>query len=146
MSTQSNDGDNITVGNVSAAQGIAIGRQATARVVGHNISSDIKLDAGALRSALEQLKHALDDVGVPADKRRDSQTLASEALEAVKDHEVNPDQLVENLKKIGEKLKQANVAVQEGSTLWESVKKLAPLLGPLVGGARVVAAWFGVPL
>jgi hypothetical protein len=53
---------------------------------------------------------------------------------------------VENVKKIGETLKEANAVMQEGSTLWQSVQKLAPQLGPIVGGARVVAGWFGMPL
>jgi hypothetical protein len=146
LDTQPKDDDNITVGNISNAQGIAIGKHATARVIGHNISGDVKVDAGELRAALEQLYDALGDVGLSRDKTRSAQTSAGNALEAVKDDEVKSETVVENVKRIGETLKEANVAVQEGSTLCESAKKLAPLLGPFVGSARIVAGWFGIPL
>jgi hypothetical protein len=51
------------------------------------------------------------------------------------------------VKKIGESLQQANVAIEHGSQLASTVVKMATILGPVVvGGAKVVAAWFGVPL
>ena len=140
------DGDNITVGNILQSQGIAIGRNATATVTGHNLSGDVKVDARELRTALEELWDALGQALLPRERIRSAQTAAGNALDAVTDNEVKSDTVVENVKKIGETLKQANAVMQEGSTLWQSVQKLVPLLGPLVGGARVVAGWFGIPL
>ncbi len=145
--TNQDTGDHITIGDISNAQGIAIGRHATARVVGHNMPQDVKIDAAELRTALEQLYDALSEAPLPRDKTRSAQTAAGNALDAVTNNEVKSGTVVENVQKIGETLKQTNVAVQEGSTLWASIQKLAPLLGPLVaGGAHVVAGWFGVPL
>jgi hypothetical protein len=106
----------------------------------------VKIDATELRSALEDLFDALSQSSLPKDKTRSTQTAAGNALGAVNENEVKADVVVENVKKIGETIKEANVAVQEGTSLWQSVKKLAPLVGPLVGGARIVAGWFGVPL
>lgn len=144
--TEQRNGGNITVGNISGSQGIAIGPHASARVTGHNLAGDVKIDAKELRATLESLYDALGQAQLPRDQMRSAQTAAGNALEAVKDDEVQSETIVQHVQKIGETLKQANVAVQEGSSLWESVQKLAPLLGPLVGGMRVVAGWFGVPL
>jgi hypothetical protein len=146
MADQRPDGDNITVGNISRSQGIAIGRNATTTVTGHNISGDVKIDPRELRTALGELWDALGQAPLPRERLRSAQTAAGNALDAVTDNEVKSDTVVENVKKIGETLKEANAVMQEGSTLWQSVQKLAPLLGPIVGGARVVAGWFGMPL
>lgn len=139
-------GDKISVGNISGSQGVAIGRNATATVTGSSISGDVKIDAQQLRAALNELWDALDQTQLPRDQKRTATTVASVAIDSVKDDEVDSAGVVENVKKIGETIKQANVVVEQGSSLWQSVQKLAPLLGPLVGGARVVAGWFGVAL
>ncbi|PLS80168.1 MAG: hypothetical protein CYG59_09410 [Chloroflexi bacterium] len=55
-------------------------------------------------------------------------------------------QLKSNLKRVGETLKEANVTIEQGTSLWESIRKLVPLVGPLVGGAEAVAGWFDMPL
>jgi hypothetical protein len=144
MNDEQNSGDHITVGDISNTQGLAIGRNASVRVTGNNISGNLKIDAKQLRTVLEQLYDALDETSLPRDKTRVAQTAAGNALNGVSEEEVNGDTVVENVKKIGETIKQANIVVQEGTSLWESVAKLAPLLGPLVGGASIVAAWFGI--
>ena len=140
------DGDHTKVGDIINAQGVAVGTNASARVIGNNIPGDVKIDATELRSALEDLFDALNQTALPKDKTRSVQTAAGNALDAVNEGEVKADVVVKHVKKIGETFKEANVVVQEGTSLWESVKKLAPLVGPLVGGARIVAGWFGVPL
>ncbi len=146
MEDQPTGGDKIDVGDISGSQGIAIGRSARATVTGHNLSGDVKVDAQQLRTALEELYDALGQAQLPREQVRTAQTAAGKALEGVKDKQVQADTVVQNVQKIGETLQQANTVVQEGSSLWQSVQKLAGLLGPLVGGARVVAAWFGVSL
>lgn len=145
MNDEDDRGDNFNIGNISGVQGLAIGRNASAQVTGNSISGDVKIDAKELRTALEGLFDALGQGTMPPDKTRSLQTEAGIALRAITEQEVKSDIVVEKVKKIGETIKQANVAVQEGSSLWQSVKKLAPLLGPLVGGGRIVAAWFGIP-
>jgi hypothetical protein len=145
MNEERREGDAITVGNVTNAQGVAIGRNASARVTGSNIATDTKIDAKEFRAALEALYDGLDNAGLPRDRTRSLQTAAGNAIDAVTEKEVKSDVVVENVKRIGETIKQTNVAIQEGSTLWQSVQKLSPLLGPLVGGARIVAGWFGLP-
>ena len=74
------DGDQITVGDVINAQGVAIGRNASARVIGNNILGDVKIDATELRSALEDLFDALNQAALPRDKTRSAQTAAGNAL------------------------------------------------------------------
>ena len=145
MSDKPNGGDNITVGDVINAQGVVVGRNASAHVTGNNIPGDVQINACELRAALEGLYDALARGGLPQEKVRSTQTAAGNAIDAVTEKEVKSDTVVENVKKIGETLKQANVAVQEGTSLWDSVKKVSSIIGPLVGGARVVAAWFGIP-
>lgn len=144
VSDKPDGGDNINVGDIINAQGVAVGRNASARVTGNNIPGDVQINAGELRAALEELYDALAQGGLPQEKVRSAQTAAGNAIDAVTEEEVKSDTVVENVKKIGETLKQANVAVQEGTSLWGSVKKLSSIIGPLVGGARLVAAWFGV--
>ncbi len=146
MEDQPTGGDKIDVGDISGSQGIAIGRRARATVTGHNLSSDVKVDAQQLRTALEELYDALGQAQLPRDQVRRMQTTAGNAIDGVKDNEVKAETVVQNVQKIGETLKQANTVVEQGSSLWQSVQKLAPLLGPLVGGAKIVAAWFGVSL
>jgi hypothetical protein len=89
---------------------------------------------------------SLSQANMPRDKMISTQTAVGKALEGVKDDEVQAEIVVSHIQTVGEVLKQANVTVQEGSSLWQSVQKLATLLGPLVGGARIVAGWFGVLL
>ena len=47
---------------------------------------------------------------------------------------------------VGDVVKQTQSTIHVDTSLWNSIQKLAPLVGPLVGGARVVGAWFGVPI
>jgi ribosomal protein L17 len=146
MNHERPEGDSITVGNVTSSQGVAIGRNTSVQVTGNNIISGTEIDAKEVRAALEALYDGLDKAGLPKDKIRSVQTAAGNAIEAVTDKEVKADIVADNVKKIGETIKQANVAIEEGSSLWHSIRRLSPLLGPLVGGARIVAAWFGVPI
>ena len=142
-------GDHIQVGDIRQAQGIAIGRGARAEVHGNVISgAEAQVDPEALRSVLRELRTALGQAGLPDDVQLRAETAAGNALvQGIKDGKAQPEPLVAHVEQIGKSLKEAHVAVEEGSKLWESVQKLAPVLGPLVaGGARAVAAWFGVPL
>ncbi len=139
-------GDSITVGDITSAQGIAIGKNATATVTGDNVAGHVKVDPEQMRAALASLFDELARAGLPKDKARTAQTAAGNAIDAVGNKEVRSNVVADNVKKIGDTIKEANVAIKEGSSLWDSIKGLAPLLGPLVGGAHIVAGWFGLPL
>jgi carbonic anhydrase/acetyltransferase-like protein (isoleucine patch superfamily) len=147
--TNQDTGDHITIGDMSNVQGAAVGRNAQAHVTGNlTVGAAASIDPNALRAALKDLRTALGQANLPDDIVISTQTAAGTALmNGIKDDKVDSKTVVSNVQQIADTLKQTNVAVQEGSTLWASIQKLAPLLGPLVvGGAHIVAAWFGVPL
>jgi hypothetical protein len=141
-------GDRFQVGDISGSQGLAIGRAARAEVHGNIIADARAVNPETLRMVLTDLQAALGRADLPTEAKLVAQTAAGNAvLEGVVGGEVKPDVVVPQVEKIGAVLKRANVAVQEGSALWESVQKLATTVGPLVqGGAQVVGGWFGVPL
>ena len=141
-------GDHFQVGDISGSQGLALGRAARAEVHGHITADARAVDPAALRRVLTDLQVALGRADLPTEAKLVAQTAAGNAvLEGVQAGEVKPDVVVSQVEKMGQALKRANVAVQEGSALWESVQKLATTVGPLVqGGAQAVAGWFGVPL
>ena len=76
----------------------------------------------------------------------EAQTAAGNALAAVQDQQVDGQSVTSSLQKVGDTFARANLAVEEGTSLWENVKKIAALLAPLTGGASVVASWFGGPM
>jgi len=146
MTGEPTSADHIQVGNITGSQGIAIGRDAQAVVVGNSSAREMRIDSTALRSALEQLYESVGDVGLPRDKKIVAQTATGTALEGVRDDEVDSASVTSGLQKVGDTLTQANVAIEQGTSLWENLQKLASLVGPLVGGAGVVGGWFGIPL
>jgi hypothetical protein len=136
----------ITIGgNVSGSQIVAGDWN---RVQNVRVRDDASaVDPRALVDALADLQAALGQANLQPSDRMVAQTAAGNAaLEGVKDGQVNADVVAQNVERIGKTLKNANTAIQEGSSLWSSVQNIATTLGPLVGGARVVATWFGVPI
>jgi hypothetical protein len=138
-----NIGNYMTGGTIHGPQVNTVGSQPTASVTVHNMSSSVKIDAGELRTALEELYDSLDQIELPRATTRSAQTATGNALDAVSEDEVKSETVVENVKKVGDSLKQANMAVREGSAMWQNVQELARLVGPLVaGGTGEVASWF----
>jgi hypothetical protein len=122
-------------------------------VVGWNVSGDIGIDSAQLRSlleqvsdALEQLSDALAEVRLTTNQKGATQSATHHATEALQDRIVNADTVESSLKRVGETLSQANVVMEEETPLWNSIARLARLLGPLVGGPGIVASWFGIAL
>lgn len=77
----------------------------------------------------------------------EAQASAYHSKKILEDKEPQGEALASNIKKIGDSLKEADVTLEHGSQLASSVMKMAIILGPVVvGGAKVVASWFGVPL
>lgn len=138
-------GDHIDVGDVKNAQGVAIGRGAFAQVTGGRVSGDIQVDLGAVRSALGDLHESLAAAELDRDVRIAAQTAVGKALAEAGDGGDN-ETILARLRTVGETLQQANLAVNQGSALWNNVARLSMLLAPLAGGARIVASWFGIAL
>ncbi|MEV4535209.1 hypothetical protein AB0J82_15395 [Asanoa sp. NPDC049518] len=138
-------GDNIRVGDITGSYGVAVGRNASAHASG-NIVAGARVDPEQLRVALERVYDTLDTAGLPREETRSAQTSAGNAIEAAKAGESGLEAVVENVKRMGQTLREANVVVGEGSNLWQQLKELAAVLAPLAGGAAAVAAWFGFPL
>jgi hypothetical protein len=132
------------VGNITNAQGVAVGEHASATVTGSNVSTG-NVNVDQLRAALESLYDDLATADLPKEKERSAQTAAGNAIEAVNKKNGELDSVADNVKTIAETMKEANVVIKEGSSMWNSVKALAPLLGPMVGGAHIVLSWFGLP-
>src|SRR4051794_11151637 len=146
MGDRPGGGDNITVGNITSSQGVAIGVNAQSRVTGDNSARSVQVNAGELRDALGQLYDALGDAGLSRDQRIEAQTATGSARSGVTDEVVNADTVTSGLKRVGETLRQANVAVEEGTTLATSIGRVAALLGPLIGGAPGGASFLRSPL
>lgn len=137
------DGDRIKVGDISASQGLAIGRDAKVRIVGDNAA---RVDASQLRAALGEFYEVVGAAGLDREQCIDAQTAVGNARRAVTDESVDAGSVAANLQQVGETLRQAGAAVDEGTRLGESVGRVATLFGPLVGGAAIVAGWFGLPM
>lgn len=137
-------GDSIHVGNITGGRSIAIGRNASSTVHTTTASSNIKIDAQQLRAALEELWGALDAMQLPRGQKQSATSAASDAIDSIKDEGVDGDAVAAKVKQVGATLRQANTVIEAGSSLWRSVQRLAPLLGPMAGGAQVVTGWFGV--
>jgi hypothetical protein len=147
---ESQSSDQIQIGSIDRSQVGAIGPHAKGKVSGPlNINADAatQIDAQALKAALMDLYSALGQSNLPQDKLITAQGAVSTAInQDIKDDKVEPEGLASHVELVGKTLQEANVAVQEGTSLWESVQKLAPLVGPIVGGARVVLQLFGIPV
>jgi hypothetical protein len=105
-------------------------------------------DPAALRQALKDLYVALEQAALPEDVKIGAQTATGNALvQGVKDGEVNPPAIESHVREVADTLTQANIAVRQGSILWQSIERMAPLVGPLViGGMHAVGSWFGIVL
>src|SRR3954471_6785737 len=84
-------GDQISVGDISGAQGTAIGRNASATVVGSSVEAGAKIDARELRAALEELWQALDNSSLPGESKRRTSAAASNAIDGVEPDRVDDD-------------------------------------------------------
>lgn len=144
-------GDHISIGDIKNAQGVAVGRGAQAHVTGNltvaeHAATD-QVDPAELRAVLDRLYDLLDEAGLPKDSMRKARRAAEDAIEGVTEGRVEATTVTHNIEKLGEAFKEANVTVQQGTSLGQSLIKLATLAGPLVaGGAHAIGALFGLPL
>lgn len=143
----SNSGDIHVGGSVTSGGGDV--------VIGHGnivkkaiLQGDLStIDVAALKSQLEELYDALDTVGLPSAQKRAVQSDTNEAIKTISEPDPQADAIVDRLQAVGQTLQQAEVTVQQGSQLATTLGNIARTVGPLVaGGAKLVAAWFGIPL
>lgn len=139
---------NITIGGSFSGENTAMGHAAQAiqtKTLYQNGQPTIDLET--LKSSLVELYGHLQSAGLPPDAQMEAQAAAYQSKKILEDKEPQSEALATNIKKIGDSLKDANVTLERGSQLAGTVVKMAAILGPVVvGGAKVVASWFGVPL
>ena len=139
---------NITIGGSVSGENMALGHAAQAiqtKTLYQNGQPTI--DLASLKSSLVELYGHLQSAGLPPDAQMEAQAAVYQSKKVLEDKEPQSEALAGNIKKIGDSLKEANVTLEHGSQLASTVTKMALILGPvIVGGAKVVASWFGVPL
>lgn len=132
-------------GNIQPQIG-AIGEGARGNVFGStsiNSGAAQRVNVRDLRDALNELYESLGGAGLSQETKRRSQTAVGNALDAgIEGDEVRPESLVTHVKQVGATLKEANVVIEEGTSLWENAMKVASIVGPIVGGATQVLQWF----
>ncbi len=105
------------------------------------------IEVDELKKTLLELHKSLESAPLPEDTKVDAQVAASQARKAADRQDVKADELVGHIKEVGDTLQAAGVTIKQGSQVASSVLRIASIVGPLVvGGAKVVAAWFGLPL
>jgi hypothetical protein len=99
------------------------------------------IDVDELRKSLDELYEALGSSNLPGEVKQEAQAATFQAKkEGIKDGKVNGTNLATNLEVVGKTLEQANTVVEEGSTLWNSIKKVSKVVGPIVVGGLKLAA------
>ncbi len=127
--------------------GIAhIGHKGKIQASNVSLGAPLPLDSAALKANLQELFGALSSAGLPMQTQMEAQTATGLAAQQAEAPAPQMDALAQHLQRAGQSLQRANVALVEGSQLAAAVVKLAHTLGPVVGGARIVASWFGLHL
>jgi hypothetical protein len=130
-------GQNFSIGHGSQVQ--------VTQTITHNGQPTI--DLAALKGSLLELYGQLQNAGLPLESQMETQAAIIQAKKSTEEQDPQSEALASNIKQIGETLQNANVTLERGSQLAATAVKVATILGPIVvGGARVVASWFGVPL
>ncbi len=104
------------------------------------------LDRIALKAALQELFTALGNAGLPLQTQIETQTTIGLAIQQIETSTLTIEAFVPYLQRAGHTLSATGISLDQGSHLARSVSKLAHLVGPAVGGVRVVTGWFGIPL
>ena len=141
-------GDNYNI-DAKESQIGAIGPHSTGTVSGQILVAGARdIAPEDMKTALQSLYAAISQAGLPLSVQIDAQTAVGNALsEGVNGNEVRPEALVTRVKQAADTLTQANTVVEQGSNLGNTVLKVATMMAPIVvGGVRVIAAWFGLAI
>ena len=109
-----------------------------------NQGMSLSLDRAALKASLLELFAELGRAGLSMQVQMEAQTATGLAVQQVEAPTFQVAVLARHLQHVGQSLQQAKVPVGDGSRLATAVMRLASLFGPVVGGAQVVASWFGI--
>lgn len=147
---RSGKGDVIFNGTINQGQGFAIGQESSVHmtVIG-NLSqrADSSVDLAALKESLTNLYQLLAEASLPVENKMKLQTLTGQAVELTTQEQPDAGALTAQIKQLGETFQHVGETIAEGETVGHSLLQIACLVGPVVaGGARVVAAWFGLHL
>ena len=138
---------NINISAQTSGENFIIGAGNVNKITHHNEQSTITIDLETLKKSLVELYGHLPSAGLPAEAQMELQASIYQSKKLLEGKEPPNEEVANTVKKIGESLQQANVAIEHGSQLASTVVKMATILAPVVvGGAKVVASWFGVPL
>jgi hypothetical protein len=145
---QPGEGNVVISGTINQGQGFSIGPGSSVHmtVIG-NLSqkADSSVDLGALKESLTDLYQLLAAASLPVENKMKLQTLTGQAVELTEQEQPDAGALTAQIKQLGETFQSAGETIAEGATVGKSILMIARLVGPLVaGGARVVAAWFGL--
>ena len=144
---QPGDGDLIFNGTINQGQGFSIGQGSSVHLtVAGNLSQVApKVDLEALKESLTELYQLLGEASLPVENKMRLQTLTGQTVEITEQKQPDASVLTAHIKQLGETFQSAGETIEEGATVGKSILKIASLVGPwVVGGARVVAAWFGL--
>ena len=145
---QPGDGDLIFNGTINQGQGFSIGQGSSVHMtVAGNLSqvAGPSVDLEALKDSLIELYQLLGEANLPVENKMRLQTLTGQTVELTEQKQPDASALTTHIKRLGETFQRAGETIEEGATVGKSILKIASLVGPLVvGGARVVAAWFGL--
>lgn len=143
------EGDLVFNGTISQGQGFSIGQGSSVHMtVTGNLSQQAgsSVDLGALKESLTDLYQLLAEASLPVENKMRLQTLTGQAVVLTEQKQPDAGTLTAQIKQLGETFQSAGETIAEGATVGKSILRIASLVGPLVaGGARVVAAWFGLP-
>src|SRR5579864_789094 len=142
------EGDLIFNGTINQGQGFSIGQGSSVHMtVAGNLSqrAGASIDLGALKESLTELYQLLGEAPLAVEKKMKLQTLTGQAVELTEQKQPDAGVLTTHIKQLGETFQSAGETIEEGATIGKSILTIASIVGPLVaGGARVVAAWFGL--
>jgi hypothetical protein len=145
---RSGEGNFVFSGTINQGQGFSIGPGSSVHmtVIG-NLSqkADSSVDLRALKESLTDLYQLLAEASLPVENKMKLQTLTGQAVELTEQEQPDAGVLTSQIKQLGETFQSAGETIAEGAIVGKSIFMIANLIEPLVaGGARVVAAWFGL--
>ncbi|HEY0753909.1 MAG TPA: TIR domain-containing protein [Ktedonobacteraceae bacterium] len=137
---------NISINAPVTGNVVGIGHGGTLSVSNGSQNMLPSRDHTALKASLQELFAALGNAGLPMQVQMEAQTSTGLAAQQAEAPTLNVEALAQHLQAVGQSLQRASIMVEEGSRLASAISKLAHLIGPVVGGTRVVAGWFGMRL
>ena len=126
---------------------------ATYQIIGDNATMPIHqgsqstLDVAALKSSLQNLYDQLGALGLAKDQQMDAQAAVHQTTKALEHPDAKGETVVQQIEQMSQNFKEAGISIQRGSQVAATILTVAQVVAPMVvGGAKVVAGWFGLSL